>query len=317
MTIEPSNKTNASLVNCREVRKSFGSVEALKGASFEIRKGECFGLLGPNGAGKSTLIRILYGATSRSDGDVDVFGLDPASDARSIKKRLGVVTQDNALDEDMAVGANMMMYARCVGIPRAKRRARVQELLEMMSLAHRADARIRELSGGMQRRLVFVRALLAQPDILVLDEPTTGLDPAVRLHLWEQVQRFKERGSTILLTTHYMDEAERLCDRLVILHEGRVRAEGSPRNLIQRFCPGSIAVLPASEANRVQAKRVTDSDPDFSWFEDRAGVNVRGPSLNAVEAFLERCGLQPVMLRPSNLEDVFLEVTGRELGAND
>ena len=315
MTFE--SQLDHAVAECRGLEKSFGPIRAVRDTTFEIRKGECFGMLGPNGAGKSTVIRILYGATPRSHGEVTVFGHDPATDARSIKKRVGVVTQDNSLDEDMAVRANMLMYARCVGVPWRERGERVDALLESMALAHRAKARIRELSGGMQRRLVFVRAMLGWPDLLVLDEPTTGLDPAVRLHLWDRVSALKDEGVTILLTTHYMDEAERLCDRLMIMDEGEIKAEGAPKELIAQFCPGTIAVLPRTENIRARAEAVTGRDPAFSWFEDRSGVNVRGPSLNAVDQFLRDADLEPMMLRPTNLEDVFLEITGRELDAND
>lgn len=302
-------------VFCREVSKLYGGVPALDGAGFRIAKGQCFGLLGPNGAGKSTLIRILYGVTPRDGGEVRVFGMDPARNAREIKKRIGVVTQNNALDEDMPVRDNMWMYARCAGVPLRVRGERVDRLLTLMSLSHRAGARIRELSGGMQRRLVFVRALLSEPDLLILDEPTTGLDPAVRLHLWEQIRELKAMGVTILLTTHYMDEAERLCDQLVIIDQGRIRAAGSPRELIDRFCPGTVAVLPldAKIRERIQPDE-RESAEGFAWFEDRAGINLRGPSLAAVERFLQARGMAPILLRPANLEDVFLEITGRELG---
>ena len=304
------------VVAAEDLRKNFGSVQAVRGASFTIARGECFGLLGPNGAGKSTVIRILYGATSRSEGSLTVFGFDPAREAREIKKRLGVVTQENALDEDMGVRANMMMYARCVGLPKADRGKRVDELLRAMSLDRRANARIRDLSGGMQRRLVFVRALLRQPGLLVLDEPTTGLDPAVRLHMWERVRALKDTGTTILLTTHYMDEAERLCDRLVIMNEGEIKAEGAPRELIDRYCPGTVAVFPKGAGLRDRLMSAAGENPEFSWFEDRAGINLRGPGLAAVESFLGHHGMTPRILRPSTLEDVFLEITGRELGGD-
>ncbi len=303
-----------SVIECQGLTKVFGNIEAVSGTDFSLRRGECFGLLGPNGAGKSTVIRIIYGATPRTGGSLRVLGYDPAIDARAIKKHLGVVTQNNALDEDMALRDNMLMYARCVGIARRDRAGRVDELLDSLSLAHRATARIRQLSGGMQRRVVFVRALLRRPRLLILDEPTTGLDPAVRLHLWERVRALKADGSSILLTTHYMDEAERLCDRIVIMDRGRIRAEGSPRALIERHCPGTIAVFPPDPGLRRRVAQVADATPEFTWFEDRAGVNVRGPDLRSVEEFLFKRGLVPLMLRPSNLEDVFLEITGRELG---
>lgn len=310
--IQPGDTVRFAL-SCREVQKHYGRVEAVRGVSFDLRHGECFGLLGPNGAGKSTLIQMIYGATSRSGGTMQVLGHDPMTDSRRIKQRLGVVPQDNALDEDMGVRANMMMYARCMGVPSSERATRVDNLLSSMSLAHRANARIRELSGGMQRRLVFVRALLGQPELLILDEPTTGLDPAVRIHLWERIRAHKEQGSTILLTTHYMDEAERLCDRLVIIDQGKARAEGSPRELIQRICPGTLAVFPHREGLREILRQAADSRHDFHYSEDRATHHLRGPNLPELESVLRGLNLQPEILRPSNLEDVFLEITGREL----
>lgn len=295
-----------------QVEKSFGSVTAVRGVSFSVSRGECIGLLGPNGAGKSTLIRMIYGAASLSGGSMRVFGLDPMSQSRTIKKRLGVVTQDNALDEDMAVRANMLMYARCIGIPGAERAARTDRLLHSMSLAHRAEARIRELSGGMQRRLVFVRALLADPEMIILDEPTTGLDPAVRIHLWEEIRGMMREGKTILLTTHYMEEAERLCDRIVIVDQGKAQAIGSPKELISRYCPGTIAVFRYRKGLRSTLREAVH--PPLHLFEDRTGFHLRGPDLPTIQNFLEKIGLEPDFIRPANLEDVFLEITGKELG---
>ena len=214
------------------VRKRFGDVEAVAGLDLEVREGECFGLLGPNGAGKSTFIRMLYGVALRDAGELSVFGLDPSTGAREIKRRLGVVPQQSALDESLTVRENMGLYAAFVGVPAARRAARVDALLESMALAGKGDATIRELSGGMQRRLAFVRALLGEPRLLVLDEPTTGLDPAIRHALWDKTRELKARGATILLTTHYIHEAEALCDRVAVMDQGRRIALGTPAELI-------------------------------------------------------------------------------------
>ena len=301
-----------NVVSASGVRKHFKGTEAVASVDFEVRRGECFGLLGPNGAGKSTLIRMIYGAVRRTGGSLAVFGIDPGEDSRAVKKRLGVVLQENALDAEMAVRANMLMYARCVGVPRAERGERVDGLLDLMALSHRAGARIRELSGGMQRRLAFVRALLGRPDLLILDEPTTGLDPAVRLLLWEKVVQLKQEGITVLLTTHYMDEAERLCDRLLIIDQGLSQAEGSPRELIRRHCPGVVVTfsgrrIPGDEELAATGGHVTC---------DVLGVHLRLPSFRDAERLVERIGSEHVIVRPTNLEDVFLAITGKELTAD-
>jgi len=301
-----------SIVCASQVRKVFKDTEAVASVDFEVREGECFGLLGPNGAGKSTLIRMIYGAVLRTGGDLRVFGIDPGEDSRGVKRRLGIVLQENALDEEMGVRANMLMFARCVGVPRAERGERVDELLDLMALSHRANAQIRELSGGMKRRLAFVRALLGRPDLLILDEPTTGLDPAVRLLLWEKVVQLKKEGITVLLTTHYMDEAERLCDRLMIIDQGRSQAEGSPRKLIRNHRPGVVVTF---------AGQSTPSEEDLlatggQVSRDMLGTHLRLPSFQDAEQIVERIGSEHVIVRPTNLEDVFLEITGKELTAD-
>ena len=223
------------MIRARGLAKRFGSVDAVSGVDLEIRRGECFGLLGPNGAGKSTVINMIYGVTARTGGELSVFGMDPSTQARDIKRRLGVVPQVNALDESLTVRENMELYARFVGGGAQKK---VDELLAYMSLEGKADAFIRELSGGMQRRLVFIRALLTDPDLLILDEPTTGLDPAVRHLLWAKVKDLRARGKTILLTTHYMPEAEALCDRIAIVDKGKRLALGSLKELSDAHAPG-------------------------------------------------------------------------------
>jgi lipooligosaccharide transport system ATP-binding protein len=301
----------SSIVSAENVRKSFGEFEAVKGATLEIKRGECFGLLGPNGAGKSTLISMIYGASRRSSGKLEVFGMDPDKDPRKIKHRLGVVTQENALDEGLTVRENMELYAAFVNVPKAERKARVRSLLEFMSLAHKENDSIRFLSGGMKRRLVFVRALLANPEFVILDEPTTGLDPAVRHLLWGKVNELKAEGKTILLTTHYMHEAEVLCDRLVIMNKGEVVERGTPQSLRQAHTPGFVAVFDKQEGLAQTAR-----SKNFEVVEDSSGMYVRAPQLEMLLDLQTKTARPAVQLRPSNLEDVFLKLTGQELSAD-
>ena len=251
-------------VSATQVGMSFGSFNAITDLSFSIAEGECFGLLGPNGAGKSTMIKLIYGVMARTRGSLSVLGFDPSRDARALRRYLGVVMQEDALDEAMGVRDNMLMFCRYHDQWGAAADRTVDELLEFMSLTAKADARIFTLSGGMKRRLAFVRSLISKPKLLILDEPTTGLDPAVRLLLWDKIRELKQRGTTILLTTHYMDEAESLCDRLVVIDHGSIKAEGSPKALIKQYCPEA---------------------PEH----------------------------KPDALRPANLQDVFLRLTGKDL----
>ncbi len=221
------------MIEARGLTKKFGNIEAVSSVDFEIRPGECFGLLGPNGAGKSTIMSMIYGAVLRSGGDLRVFGKDPSTEGRAIKKRLGVVTQENALDESLTVYENMWLYSGFYGVAKKGRAELVNRLLEFMSLTEKKDAKIQFLSGGMKRRLVFVRALLGNPELLMLDEPTTGLDPAVRHVLWGRVRDLKAKGMTVLLTTHYMHEAEALSDRVAIMNHGKILTVESPQELIR------------------------------------------------------------------------------------
>lgn len=305
--------SKSPIIVMENLRKSFGSFEALRGVSGEIYRGECFGLLGPNGAGKSTLINMIYGAGRRTSGKLEVFGMDPNQDARAIKHRLGVVTQENALDEGLSVRENMELYAAFVDVPAKDREARVKSLLSFMNLAHKENDPIRFLSGGMKRRLVFVRALLANPELVILDEPTTGLDPAVRHLLWGKVNQLKSEGKTILLTTHYMHEAEMLCDRLVVMNKGEVIAEGSPTNLRAKFAPGYVAVFDKSEEQKL---RNFELNAEFQRTEDSSGVYLRAPELDMLLNLQKERQVQAVQLRPSNLEDVFLKLTGQELNSD-
>ncbi|MGE0174541.1 MAG: ABC transporter ATP-binding protein [Oligoflexales bacterium] len=305
----------SAVVVASDVVKKFGGFVAVDNLSFSIRAGECFGLLGPNGAGKSTMISMLYGAAARSGGQLQVFGLDPETDAKHIKKRIGVVTQENALDEALTVVENMRVFAGYSGLDALEADQRIEELLNFMLLEQKKNAPIRSLSGGMQRRLVFVRALLPKPDLVILDEPTTGLDPAVRHLLWEKIISLKQSGVTILLTTHYMDEAERLCDRLVIMDNGKIRAEGHPKDLIAQNCPGYVALF----ENRPEIRNILSQvgpPHEFAFAEESQQLALRHQRLDALTEVIKQKGLDCTFIRPSNLEDVFLHITGKELTGN-
>lgn len=303
------------MIEAHGLTKAFGKFEALRGVNLTVARGECVGLLGPNGAGKSTFIGILYGVTDRSGGELRTFGLDPRTQSREVKKRLGVVPQENALDEALTVTENMRLFARFVSLPESKIDARIDELLRYMALEHKKDNPIRALSGGMKRRLAFVRALLAEPELLVLDEPTTGLDPSVRHLLWQKVGDLKRQGKTVLITTHYMHEAEVLCDRIVILNQGKIVDEGTPRALIERHTPGFVSIYAGVENLEEKLKALLPSD--WVLYKQQDNWCVRAPSLNALVDFQKATAMSPLQIRPSNLEDVYLKLTGEELSQND
>jgi len=302
----------ALVIEAHEVRKSFDETEALKGVSLAMTEGECVGLLGPNGAGKSTFIGILYGAVRRSGGSLQVFGLDPTEQSQTIKRRLGVVPQENALDESLTVEENMRLFSRYLGVPKDKAAARVAELLDYMSLDHKNDAPIRALSGGMKRRLAFVRALLGDPELLILDEPTTGLDPAVRHLLWDKVADWRRRKKTILVSTHYMHEAEALCDRVVVMNHGKIAAEGTPRELIRAHAPGFVGLFLTTPdlAGKLAAAKILDTTTRGE------ATLVRAQTLDELVRWQHELGIEAQQLRPANLEDVFLKITGEELSQN-
>ena len=305
----------APVVTAKGVTKHYGSFTAVDGIDFEIRPGEAFGFLGPNGAGKSSTMRMLGCVSPRSGGDLRVFGLDPDDDGTAIRARLGVVPQDDTLDIGLDVRDNLMVYARFFGIARAEARRRADELLEFIQLADRADDPVEPLSGGMKRRLTIARALVNRPDLILLDEPTTGLDPQARHLLWERLYRLKQRGATLLLTTHYMDEAEQLCDRLVIMDQGRIADEGSPRSLIERHCTRDVVELrfdDGSDLERAGAD-LSRGGHRVEALPDRLLVYVDDGEHLLTEAVAG--GLVPSgsLVRRSTLEDVFLRLTGRSL----
>ena len=302
------------MIQAKSLTKTFGDFTAVDALDLSIAPNQCFGLLGPNGAGKSTFINMIYGMALRTKGELKVLGMDPTTHAREIKKRIGVVTQDNALDESLTVFENMMLYSAFLGVDRTQRKKRIEELLEYMNLAHKKDAKIQSLSGGMKRRLVFVRALLGKPELLILDEPTTGLDPAVRHLLWGKVKELRQNGTTVVLTTHYMHEAEVLCDNLVILSGGKVVAEGTPQKLIGQHTPGFMGIFALEDRERLFGW--TKAASGVVSYEDTSGVYVRTSSMDDLTAQTKTLGVQPLQIRPAHLEDVFLKLTGKELSSD-
>jgi lipooligosaccharide transport system ATP-binding protein len=311
--------------------KRFGSFTAVDGIDFEVRRGEAFGFLGPNGAGKTSAMRMLGCTSPVTDGYLEVFGLDPATDGRAIRARLGVVSQEDNLDTDLTVGENLSIYGRYFGVPKAEVSARVAELLAFAQLSDRVDDRVDPLSGGMKRRLVIARGLINRPELVLLDEPTTGLDPQARHLLWERLWRLKSDGVSLVLTTHYMDEAEQLCDRLVVMDHGRIVDEGSPAQLIARHCTREVVEVRYADRLRQDAgaaelatmglrteplaDRLLVYTDDGDAVVARVHANGHPASDTEVEVDAE-VGASPVtsvLVRRASLEDVFLTLTGRSL----
>lgn len=302
-----NGKPSRFAVEARDLLKTYGDLIAVNRVNLGVRYGEAFGMLGPNGAGKSTIMRMLYGRTPVTDGQLRVVGLDVMAEPRSIKESVGVVPQENNLDPDLNVRENLLVYARYFRIPRRVAEQRADELIAFVGLTDKTIARIDELSGGMKRRLMIARALINNPLILILDEPTTGLDPHVRLAIWDKLRELRGQGLTILLSTHYMDEAEKLCDRLVIIDHGQILVSGSPRELIVRH------VLHFTlEARGCNGRPLQSSLPNIIA-ERRGSTHFYFASSTEQLAPLihdyENC---ETYLRPSNLEDVFLRLTDRE-----
>jgi lipooligosaccharide transport system ATP-binding protein len=304
---------NDLAIEARGLVKRYGTFTAVDGVSFDIRYGECFGFLGPNGAGKSTTIKVVTCVSPRTAGDLLVTGLDPASDARAIKQRLGVVPQDDSLDPDLPVRQNLEVYARYYGLTRRDAAPRVDEVLQLFQLSEKAQAKVDDLSGGMKRRLVIARALVHQPRLLVLDEPTTGLDPQARHVVWQKLRLLKNQGVTMVLTTHYMDEAAHLCDRLVIMHRGRILTHGNPHDLVREHAGGNVLELrvPAEARPGMLNGLHERPDVDIEEVEDIAYVYGGGEDSAKVAAATDDPAR--AFLRPGNLEDVFLRLTGRGL----
>jgi len=291
------------IIEARELEKRYGEVEAVRGISFAIEPGVCVGLLGPNGAGKTTTMRMIMGQTRITSGALTLFGRPAGALSRPERARIGLVPQENNLDVDLSVRQNLEVYGEYFGVPRAALKERVPELLAFMQLDDKRDAKVTQLSGGMKRRLLVARALIAAPDLIILDEPTTGLDPQARVLIWRRLLALKAQGRTLLLTTHYMDEAQRLCDRVIIVDGGRILDEDHPRALIERHVCGHVFELQKPLPAAFQGNGLDQED-----IGDAVLIYARSP--DEVTRLAEGT---PFLHRPANLEDVFLRLTGRHL----
>jgi lipooligosaccharide transport system ATP-binding protein len=302
------------LLRAKGLTKRFGDFTAVDGIDFEVRKGECFGFLGPNGAGKSSTMRMVGCVSPVSGGELRLFDLDPATDGPAIRARLGSCPQRDTLDEELTVQENLWVYGRYFGLSRKEVRARATELLDFAQLTERAADKVEPLSGGMKRRLTIARSLINSPEILLLDEPTTGLDPQARHVLWDRLFRLKRSGVTLVLTTHYMDEAEQLCDRLVVMDHGRIVAEGSPRELIEQHSTREVLELRFDvDDHGRHAEQVRGIGERVEVLPDRLLVYAHDG--DRASADVHARGVQPLssLVRRSTLEDVFLTLTGRTL----
>ena len=306
------------LIRAHGLVKRFGDFEAVRGIDVNVRRGEAFGFLGPNGAGKSSTMRMIGAVSPPSGGELRVFGLDPVTHGSQIRARIGVCPQEDTIDSELRVRENLVVYGRFFGLSRTECRVRADELLAFVALGDWADAKVETLSGGMKRRLTIARALVNSPRLLLLDEPTTGLDPQARHLVWERLFRLKQQGVTLVLTTHYMDEAEQLCDRLVVMDRGKIVAEGSPQALIDQYSTREVTELRfADDGHSDLAGAVTDRVGELASrvevLPDRLLLYANDGE--AAAAAVSRGGLHPtsVLVRRSSLEDVFLRLTGRSL----
>ncbi len=303
-----------SLIHAQGLTKRFGDFVAVDGIDVDVARGEAFGFLGPNGAGKSSTMRMIGCVSPISGGTLRILGMDPVTQGSQIRARLGVVPQEDTLDLELTVAENIEIYGRYFGLPRAEVRDRARQLLEFVQLSDRAAERVESLSGGMKRRLTIARSLVNNPEVLLLDEPTTGLDPQARHVLWDRLFRLKQRGVTLVLTTHYMDEAEQLCDRLVVMDKGRIVAEGSPTDLIAAHSTREVVELRFNpDEHEVMADKLTDLGERTELLPDR--LLVYADDGEAVLAKVDAADVTPVsvLVRRSTLEDVFLHLTGRSL----
>jgi lipooligosaccharide transport system ATP-binding protein len=297
------------IIEAKDLKKSFGTVVAVNGIAFSVQKGEVFGFLGPNGAGKTTTMKMIACVSPKTSGSLTVLGMDPATDPATIKARLGVVPQETNLDPDFTCYGNLFTYARYFDIPDKTASKKADELLEFVQLVEKRDVPVEKLSGGMKRRLILARALVNNPDILILDEPTIGLDPQARHLMWEKLRALRAQGNTIVLTTHYLDEAARLCDRLVIMDNGKILVEGAPADLVREHAGHEIVEVETSEEVISCLKEL---QIPFEVAGDMIQIST-GSSRDIARTLLERCRPEKVITRPATLEDVFLKLTGRKL----
>ena len=304
----------APLIHATGLTKRFGEFTAVDGIDFSVDQSESFGFLGPNGAGKTSTMRMISAVSPITAGTLSVLGLDPEQQGPQLRSRLGVVPQEDNLDQELTVYDNLMMYGRYFDLPRAVIRERIDELLEFVQLTEKRKSKVDSLSGGMKRRLTIARGLINEPDLLILDEPTTGLDPQARHVLWDRLYRLKQQGVTLIITTHYMDEAEQLCDRLVVMDKAKIVAEGSPRSLIEQYAPREVVEVrfPAGVLDDVSG-RIESLAARSEVLADRALLYTDDAeeTIDGIAA----AGLEPetILARRSSLEDVFLRLTGRSL----
>jgi lipooligosaccharide transport system ATP-binding protein len=302
------------LIQVTNLVKNFGSFTAVDGISFSVKQGESFGLLGPNGAGKSSTMRIIGATSQRTSGDVQILGKDPELHGPQIRAHLGVVPQQDNLDEELTCAENLYIYGRYFGLPKKLVTEKLDELLEFAQLIEKKNAKVNSLSGGMKRRLTIARALVSDPDILMLDEPTTGLDPQARHILWDRLFRLKEKGVTLLITTHHMDEAEQLCDRLIVMDNGKIMAEGSPAGLIKEYSSKEVLeVRFGSDRNAQMVEKLNNLSDRLEVLPDRLLMYTE--SGEELLAKISALNIHPntSLVRRSSLEDVFLRLTGRTL----
>ena len=302
------------LIVARGLTKKFGDFIAVDSIDFSVHRGESFGLLGPNGAGKSTTMRMIGATSQRTSGEITILGKDPEKFGPQIRAHLGVVPQKDNLDEQLSVTENLYIYGRYFGLPKKFIQGKIDELLDFAQLGEKRNAKVESLSGGMKRRLTIARALVSEPDILMLDEPTTGLDPQARHILWDRLFRLKEKGVTLVITTHFMDEAEQLCERLIVMDRGKIMAEGSPLELIKQFSSREVLeVRFGSENNESYADQLRDKCERIEVLPDR--ILLYADDAEHVLEEITRAGMHPrtSLVRRSSLEDVFLRLTGRSL----
>ena len=302
------------MIVAKNLTKRYGDFVAVDGINFEVKKGESFGLLGPNGAGKSTTMKMIASTSQRTDGELRILGKDPNQHGPEIRAHLGVVPQQDNLDRELKVHENLFSYGRFFGLSRKFLKTKVEELLEFAQLTEKRNSKAEELSGGMKRRLTIARGLVNEPEILMLDEPTTGLDPQARHILWDRLFRLKEQGVTLVITTHYMDEAEQLCDRLIVMDKGKIMAEGSPADLIKQYSSKEVLeVRFGSSRNAEVADQLKGIGDRIEILPDRILIYSENGEAD-LHTILTR-GLEPVtsLVRRSSLEDVFLRLTGRTL----
>ena len=302
------------MIVATSLTKTYGDFVAVDGVNFTVRRGESFGLLGPNGAGKSTTMKMIAATSQRTGGELSILGKDPNTQGPEIRAHLGVVPQQDNLDRELKVWENLMVYGRYFGLNRKWLKGKIEELLDFAQLVDKRNAKTEELSGGMKRRLTIARGLVNEPEILLLDEPTTGLDPQARHILWDRLFRLKEQGVTLVITTHYMDEAEQLCDRLMVMDKGKIMAEGSPAELIKKYSSKEVLeVRFGSENNVVFAEKLKGIGERLEVLPDR--ILVYAQSGEKCLEQIVKLGLEPVtsLVRRSSLEDVFLRLTGRTL----